>query len=123
MKVTEPPEAANDPVFRSVFGRIYDRNAGEVSDQPDIRSVCGRSWYQYHIVLTQAVIWYLTLVTRYNPSSVQSERSEDFNTMDTMYQNTAYELSHAFPVIQATLFNAFVDAAIVKDPGVCQAYD
>ena len=35
--------------------------------------------------------------------------------MDTIDKNTAFELSHAFPVTQATLFNAFIDAATLKD--------
>jgi hypothetical protein len=69
-----------------------------------------------HIVLTQRpFIWRLTLAARYNPSLAQSERNEDFTTIDTIDKNTAYELSHAFPVTQATLFDAFINSAILKD--------
>ena len=36
-------------------------------------------------------------------------------TMATIDQTRAYELSHAYPVSQATLFDAFLNAAVLKD--------
>jgi hypothetical protein len=35
--------------------------------------------------------------------------------IDTIDKNTAYELSHSFHVTQATLFNAFINPATLKD--------
>jgi uncharacterized protein YndB with AHSA1/START domain len=36
-------------------------------------------------------------------------------TVETIDQTRTYELSHAYPVSQTTLFNAFLNAAVLKD--------